>query len=158
MPSVRTSTSVTTTAPYTLPGPRVPEEDLRVDDPPLFRAEESPREPSVAPPDSSEDNSSEFRRDFNASVYECVRSIPEGKASRLGSCLPFRNPRVPFCRMFGSRIDSACFSLSLGNTFRLPQVASYGQIARLIGHPRHSRMCVALSSVCFLSCADPGTQ
>jgi alkylated DNA nucleotide flippase Atl1 len=33
--------------------------------------------------DSSEDNSSEFRRDFNASVYECVRSIPEGKASRI---------------------------------------------------------------------------
>lgn len=95
MPSVRTSTSVTTTAPYSLPGPRGPEEDLRVDDPPLFRAEEPPREPSVAPPDSSEDNSSEFRRDFNASVYECVRSIPEGKASREGGGLPLRELRAP---------------------------------------------------------------
>lgn len=68
---------------------------MRVDDPPLFRAEEPPREPSVAPPDSSEDNSSEFRRDFNASVYECVRSIPEGKASRMGGGLPLRELRAP---------------------------------------------------------------
>lgn len=98
MPSVRTSTSVTTTAPYTLPGPRGPEEDLRVDDPPLFRAEESPREPSVAPADSSEDNSSEFRRDFNQSVYECVRSIPEGKASLVGWRLPYTSSAHRFCR------------------------------------------------------------
>jgi hypothetical protein len=44
------------------------------------------------------------------------------------------------CWMFGSRTDSAVMPLSLGNPFAFPQVASYGQIARLIGHPRHSRM------------------
>lgn len=63
------------------------EEDLRVDDPPLFREEDSPRDSSSTPLDSSEDNSSGFRRDFNSSVYECVRRIPEGKASsRIERC------------------------------------------------------------------------
>ncbi|POY70474.1 hypothetical protein BMF94_6542 [Rhodotorula taiwanensis] len=91
------TTTTSSSAPYRLPEASARDQDLRVDEPPLFRQEEeaateSPNEPV----DSAEDNG--FRRDFNAAVYERVRSIPEGR------------------------------------------VASYGQIARMIGHPRHSRM------------------
>ncbi|GAA5872144.1 hypothetical protein JCM3774_002282 [Rhodotorula dairenensis] len=104
---------VTSATPYPLADMRGREQDLRVDDPPLFREEDSPRDSSSTPLDSSEDNSSGFRRDFNSSVYECVRRIPEGK------------------------------------------VASYGQIARLIGHPRHSRMVGAALKVLPARLSNP---
>ncbi|BGP58348.1 Alkyltransferase-like protein 1 [Rhodotorula sphaerocarpa] len=102
MPPERTPTTTLppSIAPYHTQLVTAPEPDLRVDDLPLFRAEDlepdSPAEsqrrrqpsPVGSAASSAEDNS--FRRDFNAAVYECV--------------------------------------------------ASYGQIGRLIGHPRHSRM------------------
>ncbi|GAA5983155.1 hypothetical protein JCM10908_000175 [Rhodotorula pacifica] len=114
MPSVRTPASETSVvAPYRLYAGRAREEDLRVDDPPLFRPAEPPRAPPVASHDSAEDTSPGLRRDFNSSVYECVRSIPEGK------------------------------------------VASYGQVARLIGHPRHSRMVGAALKVLPARLSNP---
>lgn len=91
----------------------------------------SPYDPlaSVRGGSSDADGDSAFRRDFNAAVYDCVRRVPEGKV---------------------------CMSLTVSSvrpwlTPARAQVVSYGQVAKLIGHPRHSRMCVS-SSRLLASC------